>query len=164
MRTSSLHTGLVLTLSAGLALVAGQVCAQDREARPGGLPARTAPDTARRMPRPGERPPMPPPAAFEACRGRTSSAACTVTGPRGERITGRCGSPPGQPLACMPDRPPPPPPEALAACEDIAAGDACIVETPHGTLEGSCRELREGGTACVPNGPPPGRRRGEDAP
>jgi len=116
---------------------------------PEGSPLACAPD---------HRPPGPPPPpreAVEACRSQRSGATCAFPGREGERVAGRCGSPPGMPLACRPDHPPPPPPEALAACEDTAAGDACIVETPRGTIEGTCRELREGPSACVPNDAPP---------
>lgn len=43
-----------------------------------------------------------------------------------------------------------PPPEAFEACESATEGDSCSVETPRGTLEGMCRNVREG-MVCVPD-------------
>lgn len=205
---SVIRPGLALALVGALGLLASAASAQQRIAPAGRDATRVRPDAAGALAGARQRPPSPPPAALEACRGLTSNAVCSVSGPRGERIaghcrapegaplacapdhrppgppppprealeacrsqragaacafpgregervTGRCESPPGLPLACRPDHPPPPPPEALAACEDTAAGDACIVETPRGAIEGTCRELREGPSACVPNDAPP---------
>ncbi|MEW8585409.1 MAG: DUF1566 domain-containing protein, partial [Candidatus Thiodiazotropha sp.] len=52
-----------------------------------------------------------------------------------------------------------PPPEAFEACEQKQQESACSFRAPHGTVEGSCRNLREG-MVCVPKdfrrGPAPG--------
>jgi len=53
----------------------------------------------------------PPQAAFDACTGKPSGAACSVT--LGERtIAGTCDQTPEDKLACRPDHPPGPPPDS----------------------------------------------------
>lgn len=49
-----------------------------------------------------------------------------------------------------------PPPEALAACADSDNGDSCRFDAPHGTVRGTCRQMREPQLVCVP-GNAPGR-------
>lgn len=51
------------------------------------------------------------------------------------------------------------PQAALDACSGKAEGDACSVEFRGQAIEGSCRKLpQEDELACLPAGPPPGRR------
>lgn len=45
-----------------------------------------------------------------------------------------------------------PPPEAIEACQGYAETEACAFEAPHGTVEGTCRTLRNNEVACVPEG------------
>ncbi len=58
-----------------------------------------------------QRPHGPPPAAFDACNGKSSGDSCTVT--FGERtVDGSCRQlPQDDRLACMPDHMPGPPPD-----------------------------------------------------
>ena len=50
----------------------------------------------------------PPPEALDACRGKSSGAACRFTGRRGEPLNGSCFSPPnGAAPACRPEGGPP---------------------------------------------------------
>ena len=52
-----------------------------------------------------------------------------------------------------------PPPEALSACEGAAEEAACSFTSPRGDeVAGSCRTVRDGDVACVPEGGPRGRR------
>ena len=52
----------------------------------------------------------PPPEALAACQGKSSGAACSFTGRRGDSVSGTCFSPdPSKPLACKPTNMPPPP-------------------------------------------------------
>ncbi len=57
------------------------------------------------------------------------------------------------------DAPPPgrrPPQEAFAACEGREVGSACTVELHDRTIEGTCREGRDGdGLFCMPRRPEP---------
>lgn len=67
----------------------------------------------------GGHPPGPPPEAFSVCSGKIQGAACSMTSPRGESMSGTCaGAPPDHPggqgvssgagqLVCRPDRMPP---------------------------------------------------------
>lgn len=49
----------------------------------------------------------------------------------------------------------PPPDEAVVACSGLAASEACAFETPHGhQVAGSCQQLRDEITACVPSSHP----------
>jgi hypothetical protein len=48
-----------------------------------------------------------------------------------------------------------PPPEAIDACSGRSEGDACGFQAPMGRVDGECRQVPEGQTACVPAG---GRR------
>ncbi len=47
-----------------------------------------------------------------------------------------------------------PPPEAVSACQDRAIGSACQFRTPRRNhqIAGSCRRVRNGAEACVPDG------------
>jgi hypothetical protein len=47
-------------------------------------------------------PPAPPQEAIDACKGLAQGASCAVSTPDGMTITGRCDTPPGQMLACIP--------------------------------------------------------------
>ena len=44
-----------------------------------------------------------------------------------------------------------PPLEAIDACTGVALEQACRFESPHGELNGTCREVRDGSVACVPD-------------
>ena len=48
----------------------------------------------------------PPPAAIDACKGKTSGTACSFVGRENKTRTGTCFAPPSGnfPLACRPDR------------------------------------------------------------
>src|SRR4051812_46173678 len=72
----------------------------------------------------GDRPHhAPPPAAFDACKGKKAADACEVT--FGERtMAGKCAATPDGQLACRPE----PPPEMKKACEGKKEGDACSVQ------------------------------------
>lgn len=59
-------------------------------------------------PPPGHRPP---PEAYEACKGKTEGARCTVEF-HDHELAGACAGDPDGALFCLPDEPPPPPPEA----------------------------------------------------
>jgi hypothetical protein len=105
----------------------------------------------------------PPPAAFDACKGKPVGEACTVQWHDGE-IHGKCETPPpGAPQSgsvCRPEGKHPhhhgPPPEKVfAACDGKGAGDACSVAFERGTVEGSCMAPRwvDGGAGrllCAP--------------
>jgi hypothetical protein len=43
-----------------------------------------------------------------------------------------------------------PPQEAIDACSGVSLEQACQFESPHGELNGTCREVRDGNVACVP--------------
>jgi hypothetical protein len=43
-----------------------------------------------------------------------------------------------------------PPPEATAACEGQAEGSGCNFDAPRGQVQGECRNVPNGGLACVP--------------
>jgi len=47
-----------------------------------------------------------------------------------------------------------PPPAAFTACEGIAMGAACSFTAPHGTVQGTCRNMREDPMVCVPGSRP----------
>lgn len=53
----------------------------------------------------------------------------------------------------------PAPEEAIAACENQAGAAACSFDDPHRnrTINGTCRQVPEGFSACVPNDAPPPR-------
>ena len=54
------------------------------------------------------------------------------------------------------ERPPHPPPQvALDACKGKREGAACSFEAPDGTLDGTCRTVKDDYFACVPDGAPP---------
>ncbi len=44
-----------------------------------------------------------------------------------------------------------PPQEAIDACTGVSLEQACRFESPHGELSGTCREVRDGSVACVPD-------------
>lgn len=46
-----------------------------------------------------------------------------------------------------------PPPEAVTACEGAGENETCTFEAPHGTVEGTCRNIRDQ-LACAPEGGP----------
>ena len=52
-----------------------------------------------------------------------------------------------------------PPPEAVTVCQSLEQGASCSFAAPHGTVEGTCRVVPEGSSACVPahRRPPPVR-------
>jgi hypothetical protein len=121
---------------AGLLLVGGAAWAQQGEGRPHR---------------------QPPPAAFEACTGKSAADSCTVT-VRDHSISGVCQAADDGRLFCRPARPPGPPPEAVEACRDKKAGDGCSVTLGSEALSGTCQSGPDGNAplACRPSGPPPG--------
>ena len=44
-----------------------------------------------------------------------------------------------------------PPQEAIDACTGVSLEQACRFESRHGELSGTCREVRDGSVACVPD-------------
>lgn len=67
--------------------------------------------------RPGSMPPPagasrmgPPPEARQACQSRQVGDSCRFVTPRGDTLTGQCGMPAGNTLACLPSHPPRPKP------------------------------------------------------
>lgn len=65
---------------------------------------------AQQPPQPGPHPHhRPPPAAFEACKGKSEGDSCSVSF-REHTMTGTCATTPESELACRPDHPPPGPP------------------------------------------------------
>lgn len=118
------------------------------------LAASAGTPTADAPPPPHHKPPQ---AAFDACKGASEGAACSVT--FGDHtMSGTCRKGPNGEgdLACAPDHPPGPPPEAVEACKSAAEGDACHV-TLHGeTFDGTCRKGPDGNStlACAPPHPP----------
>lgn len=76
----------------GMSLIATAQAQQRPDARPG----------------PGERPPGPPPEAFDACDGLQEGDACSVATPRGDVLAGICHAL-HERRVCVPDAPPPPP-------------------------------------------------------
>ncbi len=154
---SVIRPGLALALVGALGLVTGAASAQER-AGAAARRVRVRPELSESFER--ARPPQPPPAAFEACRGLTTDAVCTVTGPRGERVAGHCRAPEGSPLACAPDHrppgPPPPPREALEACRSQRAGATCAFPGREGErVAGRCASPSGLPLACRPDHPPP---------
>jgi hypothetical protein len=118
----------------------------------------------------GDRPPprrTPPPAAFEACDGKSVADACSVSfGER--RMDGVCQAADDGRLFCRPARPLGPPPEAVEACREKQVGASCAVKLgPPGrehSVEGTCAAGPDGAgpLACRPErpeggGPPPAR-------
>jgi hypothetical protein len=98
----------------------------------------------------GDRPPHhgPPPAAFDACKGKSADDACEVT--LGDHtVQGTCAQTPDQRLACRPA----PPPEAIDACAGKSDGDTCSVQAGPHQFQGSCRKGPGGGDklACAPS-------------
>jgi len=51
-----------------------------------------------------------------------------------------------------------PPQEAIDACSGVSLEQACRFENPHGELNGTCREVRDGSVACVPDNAPEHRQ------
>jgi len=95
-------------------------------------------------PKDGDRPHRrPPPAAFDACKGKQAKDACEVT--FGERkITGACLATPEGPLACRSDRPFGPPPELIAACAKKSEGATCQATLGDRVVDGKCQKGRHG--------------------
>jgi|tagenome__1003787_1003787.scaffolds.fasta_scaffold19991437_2 hypothetical protein len=99
---------------------------------------------------PGRRGP-PPPAAFDACKGKKAGDDCQVT--FGERtMNGKCGDTPDGKVVCRPQ----PPPEMLKACEGKKEGDACTAQRGDRKMEGQCHKGWSDKLVCRPSGPPPG--------
>ncbi len=108
-----------------------------------GAAALGSPRTGRAQPPPGEGGHRkPPPAAFDACKGKKADDACEVTF-REHKMTGKCAASPDG-LVCRPDHPMGPPPELLAACEKKKEGDACKATFGDRTVEGTCQKGRHG--------------------
>jgi hypothetical protein len=105
------------------------------------VPALTAIGLAHAQPDEGHHR-KPPPAAFDACKGKKADEACEVT--FGERkMTGKCASMPDG-MVCRPDHPMGPPPEMLAACEKKKEGEACKATMGEHSVEGTCQKSRRG--------------------
>jgi hypothetical protein len=113
----------------------------------------SAPLFAVAQPPPGGRPHGPPPAAFEACKGKSAGDACEVTfsTPTGDEHTvkGTCAALPDARLACRPE----PPPQALQACDGKHEGDACSFTMGEHTVDGQCHQGPRGNLACRPARP-----------
>lgn len=92
----------------------------------------------------------PPPAAFDACKGKAAATVCEVT--LGTRtIAGTCVAESDGQLFCRPEHPPGPPPEAIEACQGKNEGDACSVTFGQETHAGTCSKGRGGdGLHCRP--------------
>lgn len=99
--------------------------------------------------RAGEGPRRPPPAAFDACSGKSAGEACQVALPD-RTVDGTCAATPDGALACRPDHPPGPPPEMAAACRDKSDGDPCSFSHDGRAEEGVCRRGRAGALVCLP--------------
>src|SRR5262245_7910945 len=97
----------------------------------------------------------PPPAAFDACKGKKVDAACEVTfGDR--KMNGKCAETEDKKLVCRPDRAMGgPPPELLKACEKKKEGDACSAAFGDRKVEGKCQTGRAGALMCRPVRRPP---------
>jgi hypothetical protein len=83
----------------------------------------------------------------------TTSFADTVSRSDNAVILAQSKSPPQNE-----NRPGPPPKEALSACQGKSENTSCsFTDTRRGAeIDGTCRKVPEGQTACVPNdGPPP---------
>jgi hypothetical protein len=92
---------------------------------------------------------QPPPAAYDACKGKKATDTCQVTfGDR--KIDGTCMSHDDGQLFCRPARPPGPPPAMLEACKDKKAGDACNVTFDGQTRDGTCNQGRGDHLVCRP--------------
>ncbi|HWA76691.1 MAG TPA: hypothetical protein VG937_30370 [Polyangiaceae bacterium] len=102
----------------------------------------------------GQRPHRPPQAAFDACKGATEGASCSVTF-RDRTVDGTCRKGPNgeDELACVPAHPPGPPPEAVEACTNASEGAACRVTFRGDTWDGTCRKGPHGESvlACMPD-------------
>ena len=79
----------------------------------------------------------PPPAAFDACKGKKAGDACEVS--FGERKgSGKCEAMPEGKLACRIA----PPPEMLKACEGKKEGDTCSATMGDRKIDGTCQKGR----------------------
>jgi hypothetical protein len=94
----------------------------------------------------------PPPAAFDACVGKTAGDSAQFTSRRGKTLTGSCeelGGKDAGKLVLRPDNRPnkesgerrSPPPEAYTACEGKSAGESAEFKNRRGkTLKGTCED------------------------
>jgi hypothetical protein len=100
-------------------------------------------------------PPGPPSFLVNACSGKASGGACTVTGPAGHTFDGTCrtGRANGT-LFC--GRANSPPAAVVEACSGMASGDACSRpdRKDGGTKPGVCRTGPSGALACRPTAAP----------
>jgi hypothetical protein len=70
-------------------------------------------------------------------------------------------------IACSAAAQPPtggPPQQAFEACSGKHPGTGCSFQAPHGTVAGTCRQMREPRLVCVPGGPGASRQRGMPGP
>jgi hypothetical protein len=102
----------------------------------------------------------PPQEAFDACQGKSTAEACSVT-MQGRALDGTCAPADDNRLFCRPTRPPheppAPPPEAFTSCDGKAAQAACSVALSDRTLEGTCATSSDGKLFCLPSNLPPPR-------
>jgi hypothetical protein len=95
----------------------------------------------------------------DACAGKTSGVACTLSGKRdgGWSLPGSCRATfDGTGLACVPT-PPGPPSFLVTACSGKAAGGVCSATTPNGrTINGTCKTGKASASLfCGPTHTPP---------
>jgi hypothetical protein len=90
-------------------------------------------------------PRQPPPAAFEACKGKQVEDACQVT--FGQRtLNGKCAAGPEGRLACRPE----PPRELAKACEGKQENDSCSVQMGDHSFDGHCHKAHGDKLICRP--------------
>jgi hypothetical protein len=92
---------------------------------------------------------QPPPAAFDACKGKKAADTCEVTFGE-QKVAGSCTSRDEGPLFCRPARRPGPPPAAFDACNGKQDGDTCSVTFDGQTRQGQCRTGHSDRLACRP--------------
>ncbi len=100
---------------------------------------------------------QPPPEAFVACQGKSTTETCSVA-LGGRAVEGTCAPADDNRLFCQPSAAaagsPPVPPEAFTACSGKTASDACSVTLPFGAVEGTCSTGSDGRLFCRPSHPP----------
>lgn len=87
----------------------------------------------------------PPPAAFDACKGKQANDSCEIA-LHDRKMSGQCVATPSGALACRPE----PPPELKKACEGKSEGDACSVQNGDRSFEGTCRGHDDHPLMCHP--------------
>jgi len=83
----------------------------------------------------------PPPAAFDACKGKKADDVCEVTFHE-HKMNGKCAASPDG-LVCRPEHMGPPA-QLVAACENKKEGEACKATMGERSMEGTCQKGRHG--------------------